>query len=573
MRPHLPRKHRIMLSKIINSIQLDNNSKKQAWYTMVESISTLDLKETSSYNGDTIIDEVLAIAETGLEGKKEVHDTERLALQAFLMDTLWVKIRDNRGLLRFFLVDPKRDKLSLLQKACMQGNEHNLEILIEGLMKYVAPSQRDMAFYCLIQKNDAHFNLIHQITKQGSTKNLVLLLNTLEFFLDDYREKVLALMMEKNRAGFTVFLSALMQGDETNVERLLKTLMAWSNQDYDKLKIWLLIENKRNFTPLQQAVVSGNLHNLQTVLGLLELYFKEDKAGLKAQIMHVNRDGYNNLHHATTTGRMSIEKALIDFIEKHFGNEVSGQYPREATVILQTLAKQRSRTSFTPKAPPASYDCVQINQKMESLRKFPRKILSRTTLFGGIESAPTTNVETNKLTEKGVGQVESKYNVDALLAQSREGDKEQRNGKAIRLPPEDNDWPELKAAVEEAMQWNNSVGQDGSCDFWSINNSTTQAQIKPCDNMTYAKEKPSFFPSLESVEKTNKDIADCVSMNATSVTPRLPFWVKEKDIWSEDSVCNTVGLNISPIRKTILNSRKSERLLETEQLGPSYEGR
>ena len=152
MRPHLSKKHRIMLSKIINSIKLDNKSKKQAWSTMIGSISTLDLKETSSYNGDTIIDEVLAISETGLDEKKEVYDTERLALQAFLMDTLWLKIRDNRGLLRFFLVDPKRDKLSLLQKACMQGNEHNLEMLIEGLMRYVAPSQRDMAFYCLIQK-------------------------------------------------------------------------------------------------------------------------------------------------------------------------------------------------------------------------------------------------------------------------------------------------------------------------------------------------------------------------------------------------------------------------------------
>ena len=115
-----------MLSKIINSTKLDNKSKKQAWCTMLESISTSDLKETSSYNGDTIVDEVLAIAETGLDEEKVVYDTEKLALQAFLMDMLWAKIRDDRGLLLFFLVYPKRDKLSLLQKACMQGNEHNL---------------------------------------------------------------------------------------------------------------------------------------------------------------------------------------------------------------------------------------------------------------------------------------------------------------------------------------------------------------------------------------------------------------------------------------------------------------
>ena len=88
MRPHLFRKHRIMLSKIINSTKLDNESKKQAWCTMLESISTSDLKETSSYNGDTIVDEVLAIAETGLDEEKVVYDTEKLALQAFLMDML-----------------------------------------------------------------------------------------------------------------------------------------------------------------------------------------------------------------------------------------------------------------------------------------------------------------------------------------------------------------------------------------------------------------------------------------------------------------------------------------------------
>lgn len=579
MRPHLPRKHRIILSKIINSTKLDNDSKKQAWYTMVEAISSFDLRDTSSYDGNTIIDEVLAMGETELDEKKVVHDTEKLALQAFLMDTLWAKIKDDRGLLLFFLVDPKRDKLSLLQKACMQGNEHNLEILIAGLMKYVTPTQRDIAFNCLIQKNEAHFNLIHQITKQGSTKNLMLVLNALEFFLEDYKEKVLALMMEKNRAGFTVFLSALMQGDESNVEKLLEALMKWSNQDYYKLKKWLLTENKRNFTPLQQAIMGGNLHNLQTVLHLLELYFKEDKAGLKAQVMHVNRDGYNGLHHAATTGHLTIVKTFIDFIEKHFGNKVAGQHPSEAAIILQTLANQRSRTSFTPKAPPASYDCERINQKIESLRKYPRKILSQTTLFSSTKAISRSNLAANRLTNKAEDQVENKYNVSALLDQPRVGVKEQLKDTAIahqeciRSPLEDNDWPELKSAVEEARQWNNTASQDWDSAYWSIDDGTAQAQIKSYGNMAYLKEKPSFFPSLESVEKVNKDIAGWVPTNATSVTPRLPFWAKEKDIWSEGGLRNTMGLNISPIRKTSANSQKSERSVPTKHLGPSSEGK